>query len=139
MKTPKQPLKVRQGMAVGFLVLAVLAPGISARSDTPYLALVETLTIGLIAVFGVGALAVAINRRRARPPEPRLAPPLNVRRASILGLAVGMLTEAALSARMTDPLETFVSNIVFALWVALLVAGAILVVERRSTARHVGP
>ncbi len=139
MAARKPPLPVRQATTVGLIVLAVLAPSISARSDTPFLALVETLAVGMVAVFGAGAVVVAINRRRARPPAPHRGPSLHVRRATILGLGVALLAEAALSARMADPIKTFVSNIVFVLWVALLVAAAILVLERRGLAGHAGP
>ncbi len=93
MRTPGQPLNVRRGVVVGLLVLAVLAPGIAMRSDTPFLTLVETL---------------------------------------LIGLAAGLLTEAALSARTADPLATFFSNVMFVVWVALFVGGAALLVERRS-------
>ena len=75
METPRRPLAVRQGVAVGLLVLAVLTPGIVAHSSTPFLALIETLAVGMIAVVGASAVAVAINRRRTRPAEPRRSPP----------------------------------------------------------------
>ncbi len=133
------PVPVRQAITVGLIVLAVLAPSISARSDTPLLALVEPLAVGMVAVFGAVAVVLAINRRRARPPAPHHGPSLHVRRATILGLGVGLLAEAAVSARTADPIETFASNIVFVLWVALLVAAAILVLERRGLAGHAGP
>ena len=115
MAARKPPLPVRQAMTVGLIVLAVLAPSISARSDTPFLALAETLAVGMVAVFGAGAVVLAINRRRARPLAPHRGPSLHVRRATILGLGVGLLAEAALSARMADPIKAFVSDIVFVL------------------------
>ncbi len=130
MKTPRQPLNVRRGAAVGLVVLAVLAPGIAMRSDTPFLTLVETLVIGIAAVFGAVAVVEAINRWQARPPS--RGPALHTRRAVALGLGVGMLTEAAVSVRTADPLATFISNVVFVLWVALLVLAAALFVERRA-------
>ena len=130
MRTPGQPLNVRRGVVVGLLVLAVLAPGIAMRSDTPFLTLVETLLIGIAAVFGAVAVVEAINRWQARPPSRR--PALHTRRAAAIGLAAGLLTEAALSARTADPLATFFSNVMFVVWVALFVGGAALLVERRS-------
>ncbi len=136
MEEPRPPLQVRQAMTVGLIVLAVAAPTISTRSDTPFLALVETLAVGMVAVFGVGAIALAINWGRARPPWPHHGPSLHVRRATILGLGVGLLTEAVLSLRMADPIQIFVSNIALALWVALFFAAAILMVEQRGLAGH---
>lgn len=68
METHKRPLEVRRGVTVGLIMLAVLTPVVVANSSTPLLALIETLAFGLIGVFGVGAVAVAVNRRRS-PPE----------------------------------------------------------------------
>ncbi len=129
MQTPRQLLNVRRGAVVGLVVLAVLAPGVVMRSDAPFVTLVETLVIGVAAVVGAVAVAEAINRWRARPPS--RGPALHPRRAAALGLGVGLLTEAALSVRTADPLATFVSNVVFVLWVSLLVWAAALFVERR--------
>ena len=109
-KTPGQPLNVRRGVVFGLVVLAVLAPGIAMRSDAPFLTLVETLVIGMAAVFGAVAVVEAINRWRARPPS--RGPALHTRRAAALGLGVGLLTGAAVSAQTADPLATFVSNVV---------------------------
>ena len=136
MKTPSEPLNVRRGAVVGLIVLAVLAPGIALRSDTPFLALVEALAVGILAVFGSVTVAQAIERWRARPASSR-GPALHPRRAAALGLGVGLLAEAALSARTTDPLATFVSNIAFVLWAGVLLATAVLVLERRHLASGV--
>ena len=129
MKTSTQPLNVRRGVAVGLIVLAVLAPGIATRSDAPFLTFVETLVVGMMAIFGAVAVVETVNRWRARPPSGW--PALHTRRAVALGLGVGLLTEAAVSIRTADPLATFVSNVVFVLWVALFVVVAALFVERR--------
>ncbi len=136
MKTPDQPLNVRRGVAAGLIVLAVLAPIIAVRSGTPVLTLVETLAVGMVAVLGGVAVAAAISRRRLRPASSR-GPVLHTRQAAALGLGIGLLTEGAVSARTADPLGTFVSNILFVVWVALLVASVALVLERRRVG-HLG-
>lgn len=132
---PKRPLDLRRGMTAGLIVLAVLAPAIVARSATPVATAFELLVVGLIAVGSVGAVGLAVNRRRARPPDPHAPAPLHVRRAAIVGLVIGVLADAALSAWNSEPLVAFVAGIGFVLWIALLVAGAILVLERRGQAR----
>ena len=129
MMAPRQPLNVRRGVGVGLIVLAVLAPGIAMRSETPFLTLVETLMMGIAAVFGAVAVVEAVNRWQGRPRS--RGPALHTRQAAALGLGVGLLTEAAVSVRTADPLATFVSNVAFVLWVALLVLAAALFVERR--------
>ncbi len=129
MKAPSEPLNMRLGVAAGLLCLAVVAPGIILRSETPFLTLVETLAVGLVAVFVVSAVVVAINRRRAHP-SASPGPALRTQGAAALGLGVGLLTEAVLSARTADPPATYVSNVAFVVWVALLVTSAVLVTER---------
>lgn len=61
---PSQPLNVRQGVIGGLIVLAVLAPIIALRSDVLVLTLVETLAVGMVAVFCGVTVVAALNRRR---------------------------------------------------------------------------
>ncbi|MBA3876685.1 MAG: hypothetical protein C0498_07080 [Anaerolinea sp.] len=57
-------------------------------------------------------------------------PPLNVKRAVLVGLVVGAVIEAVVSARGSVPLLTFSSNLATVLWVAMLVSLVMLAIER---------
>lgn len=99
---------------------------------------IETAAVGLLAVVLVIGVALGINRRRPRPPEARATPPLEVRRAALVGGLVGVVFEATVSARTSAPLLTFASNIAFVLWMALLAVGVVVVGERLKTTRRLG-
>ena len=133
-----RPLNVGQGAWAGSIVAMVGAFAAAARSATPRPAFIETAAVGLLAVVLVIGVALGINPRRARPPEARAAPPLEVRRAALVGGLIGAVFEASVSARTSAPVLTFASNIAFVLWMALLAVGVLIVVERLRTARHIG-
>ena len=133
-----RPLNVTQGAWAGSIVAMVGAFAAAARSDTPLPAFIETAAVGLLAVVLVIGVALGINRRRPRPPEARATPPLEVRRAALVGGLVGVVFEATVSARTSAPLLTFASNIAFVLWMALLAVGVVVVGERLKTTRRLG-
>ena len=133
-----RPLNARQGAWAGSIVAMVGAFAAVARSDTPLSALIETAVVGLLAVVLVIVVALGINRRRARSPAARVAPPLEVQRAAILGGLMGVVFEAMVSARTSAPLLTFASNLAVVLWMALLAVGVLVVAERLRTARGLG-
>ena len=132
------PLNVRQGAWAGSIVAMVGAFAAAGRSDTPLPAFVETAAVGLLAVVLVIGVALGINRRRAGSPAARVALPLEVQRAVIVGGLMGVVFEASVSARTSAPLLTFASNIAVVLWMALLAVGVLIVAERLRTARGLG-
>ena len=134
----RRPLNVRQGAWAGIAVAMVGAFAAAARSDTPLSAFIETAAVGLLAVVLVIGVALGINRRRARSPAARVAPPLEVQRVALVGGLMGVVFEAMVSARTSAPLLTFASNLAFVLWMALLAVGVLIVVERLKTARRLG-
>ncbi|MBI2763653.1 MAG: hypothetical protein HYX54_07900 [Chloroflexi bacterium] len=120
------PLNVKRGVAMGAFMLIILGVPVAARSDAPLLVLAETILFALVMAvpLGIAVMLATTNRRRAT------MPPLNVRRAVLVGLVVGAVVEAAVSTRSSTPLWTFLSNFATVLWVALLVALILLAIER---------
>lgn len=121
-----RPLNVKRGVAMGAFLLIILGVPNAARSDAPLLVFAETILFALVTaiLLGIAVTLATINRRRAN------MPPLNVRRAVLLGLVVGAVIEAAVSTQSSTPLWTFLSNFATMLWVALLVVLVMLAIER---------
>jgi len=121
-----RPLNVKRGVAMGGFLLIILGVPIAARSDAPLLVFAETILFALVMAvpLGIAIRLAATNRRRGS------LPPLDVRRAILVGLTVGVVVETAASTRSSTPLWTFLSNSATVLWVALLVALVMLAIER---------
>ena len=82
---------VKRGVAVGGFLLIILGVPVAARSDAPLLVFAETILFALVMAvpLGIAVTLATINRRRAS------MPPLNVKRALLVGLVVGAVVEAA--------------------------------------------
>lgn len=128
-----RPLNVKRGVAMGGFLLIILGVPVAARSDAPLLVFAETILFALVMAvpLGIAVMLATTNRRRAN------MPPLNVRRAVLVGLVVGTVIEAAVSARSSLPLLTFISNLATVLWVALLVSVVMLAIERHRSSHTV--
>ena len=107
------------------------------RSEHPLATFGETILFGLLFLVPLVVITLAIHRLKSAASSGTSH--LHGRRAALISVGVGALLEAALNASSGAPLSTFVSNIVFVLWAALLVGLGILAVEhhrsRNSVAR----
>lgn len=66
MSMKRRPLKIRQGITAGVIVLAVLSVTISVRSAAPLASFVEIVVFGSMMLALAILAVIAIDRRRAR-------------------------------------------------------------------------
>lgn len=105
----RRPLNVKRGVA-GALMLIILGIPNAARSDAPLLVFAETILFALVFAVPLLGGAVALRPLRAKPHGAGDMPPLNFRRAVLVGLVVSAIAEATVSLRSSMPLSTFVNR-----------------------------